>query len=258
MKCVILAGGKGTRIAEESGTRPKPMLEIGGRPILWHIMKLYAAFGVSEFIVCLGYKGYIVKEYFANYFLHQADVTFDMSGNRVEYHDCRSEPWKVTLVDTGEESMTGGRLLQVEKYLNPGEAFCMTYGDGLANIDIAAEIAFHAQRGCKATVACVRPPARFGRVVIEGTQAISFEEKPQAETGLINGGFFVLDPSVLELIDGAHTVWEKEPMESLAANGQLAAWIHRGFWQPMDTPRDKQHLNALWDSGTAPWKLWQG
>jgi len=258
MKCVILAGGKGTRIAEESGTRPKPMLEIGGRPILWHIMKLYAAFGVSEFIVCLGYKGYIVKEYFANYFLHQADVTFDMSGNRVEYHDCRSEPWKVTLVDTGEESMTGGRLLKVEKYLHPGEPFCMTYGDGLANIDIAAEIAFHRQRGCKATVACVRPPARFGRVVIEGTQAISFEEKPQAETGLINGGFFVLDPSVLELIDGAHTVWENEPMESLAANGQLAAWIHRGFWQPMDTLRDKQHLNALWDSGTAPWKLWQG
>jgi glucose-1-phosphate cytidylyltransferase len=258
MKCVILAGGKGTRIAEESGTRPKPMLEIGGRPILWHIMKLYAAFGVSEFIVCLGYKGYVVKEYFANYFLHQADVTFDMSGNRVEYHDCRSEPWKVTLVDTGEESMTGGRLLKVEKYLHPGEPFCMTYGDGLANIDIAAEIAFHRQRGCKATVACVRPPARFGRVVIEGTQAISFEEKPQAETGLINGGFFVLDPSVLELIDGAHTVWENEPMESLAANGQLAAWIHRGFWQPTDTLRDKQHLNALWDSGTAPWKLWQG
>ena len=258
MKCVILAGGKGTRIAEESGTRPKPMLEIGGRPILWHIMKLYAAFGVSEFIVCLGYKGYVVKEYFANYFLHEADVTFDMSGNRVEYHDCRSEPWKVTLVDTGEESMTGGRLLKVEKYLSPGEPFCMTYGDGLANIDIAAEIAFHRHRGCKATVACVRPPARFGRVVIEGTQAISFEEKPQAETGLINGGFFVLDPSVLELIDGAHTVWEKEPMESLAADGQLAAWIHRGFWQPMDTLRDKQHLNALWDSGTAPWKLWQG
>ncbi len=258
MKCVILAGGKGTRIAEESGTRPKPMLEIGGRPILWHIMKLYAAFGVSEFIVCLGYKGYVVKEYFANYFLHEADVTFDMSGNRVEYHDCRSEPWKVTLVDTGEESMTGGRLLKVEKYLSPGEPFCMTYGDGLANIDIAAEIAFHRHRGCKATVACVRPPARFGRVVIEGTQAISFEEKPQAETGLINGGFFVLDPSVLELVDGAHTVWEKEPMESLAADGQLAAWIHRGFWQPMDTLRDKQHLNALWDSGTAPWKLWQG
>ena len=258
MKCVILAGGRGTRIAEESTTRPKPMLEIGGRPILWHIMKLYATFGVREFIVCLGYKGYMVKEYFANYFLHQADVTFDMSANRVEYHDCRSEPWKVTLVDTGEDTMTGGRLLQVGRYLNAGEPFCMTYGDGLANIDVGAEIAFHAQRGCKATVACVRPPARFGRVAIEGTQAISFEEKPQAEGGLINGGFFVFEPSVLELIDGAQTVWEKEPMESLAAARQLAAWVHRGFWQPMDTLRDKQHLNALWDSGSAPWKLWQG
>jgi len=250
MKCVILAGGKGTRIAEESSSRPKPMLEIGTQPILWHIMKLYAAFGVNEFVVCLGYKGYMIKEYFANYFLHQADVTFDMQGNRVEYHDCRSEPWKVTLVDTGEECMTGGRLLQVGKYLNDG--------DGLANIDIAAEIAFHAQKGCKATVACVRPPARFGRVVIEGGQAVSFEEKPQTEGGLINGGFFVLDPSVLELIDGPKTVWENEPMETLAANGQLAAWTHRGFWQPMDTLRDKQLLNALWDSGAAPWKLWQG
>ncbi len=258
MKCVILAGGKGTRIAEESTTRPKPMLEIGGRPILWHIMKLYAAFGVREFIVCLGYKGYMVKEYFANYFLHQADVTFDMSANRVEYHDCRSEPWKVTLVDTGEDTMTGGRLLQVGRYLNSGEPFCMTYGDGLANIDIGAEIAFHAQRGGKATVACVRPPARFGRIAIEGALATSFEEKPQAEGGLINGGFFVLEPSVLELIDGAQTVWEKEPMENLAANQQLAAWVHRGFWQPMDTLRDKQHLGALWDSGAAPWKLWQG
>jgi len=211
MKCVILAGGKGTRIAEESSSRPKPMLEIGTQPILWHIMKLYAAFGVNEFVVCLGYKGYMIKEYFANYFLHQADVTFDMQGNRVEYHDCRSEPWKVTLVDTGEECMTGGRS-----------------------------------------------PARFGRVVIEGGQAVSFEEKPQTEGGLINGGFFVLDPSVLELIDGPKTVWENEPMETLAANGQLAAWTHRGFWQPMDTLRDKQLLNALWDSGAAPWKLWQG
>ncbi len=256
MKCVILAGGKGTRIAEESSTRPKPMLEIGGRPILWHIMKLYASFGVTEFIVCLGYKGYMVKEYFANYFLHQADVTFDMAGNQVEYHDCRSEPWKVTLVDTGEETMTGGRLLQVGKYLNPGESFCMTYGDGLANIDISAEIAFHRERGLKATVACVRPPARFGRVVVDGARATSFEEKPQAEGGLINGGFFVLEPSVLELIDGTHTVWEKEPMESLAETGQLAAWVHLGFWQPMDTLRDKQHLNALWEAGAAPWKRW--
>ena len=258
MKCVILAGGKGTRIAEESNTRPKPMVEIGGRPILWHIMKLYASYGVREFIVCLGYKGYMVKEYFANYFLHQADVTFDMVGNRLEYHDCRSEPWKVTLVDTGEEAMTGGRLLQVGKYLNANEPFCMTYGDGLANIDIGAEVAFHAERGCKATVACVRPPARFGRIVVEGTQAISFEEKPQTEGGLINGGFFVLEPSVLELIDGHDTIWENQPMQRLAADGQLAAWIHRSFWQPMDTLRDKLHLNALWDSGAAPWKSWPG
>jgi glucose-1-phosphate cytidylyltransferase len=257
MKCVILAGGKGTRIAEESNTRPKPMVEIGSKPILWHIMKLYASYGITEFIVCLGYKGYMVKEYFANYFLHQADVTFDMTANRVEYHDCRSEPWKVTLVDTGEDSMTGGRLLQVGKYLNPGEPFCMTYGDGLSNIDIAAEIAFHKERGCKATVACVRPPARFGRIAIEGTQAVSFEEKPQTEGGLINGGFFVLEPSVLELIEGLATVWENEPMESLASSGQLAAWIHRGFWQPMDTLRDKQHLTAMWESGSAPWKRWE-
>jgi glucose-1-phosphate cytidylyltransferase len=258
VKCVILAGGKGTRIAEESSTRPKPMVEIGGRPILWHIMKLYAAFGVDEFIVCLGYKGYMVKEYFANYFLHQADVTFDMAANKVEYHDCRSEPWKVTLVDTGEESMTGGRLLNVETYLTPGEPFCMTYGDGLANIDIAAQIAYHKAHGLKATVACVRPPARFGRVVIEGTRVTSFEEKPHAEGSLINGGFFVLEPSVLELIEDTQTVWEKEPMERLAEDGQLCAWVHRGFWQPMDTLRDKQHLNALWDSGAAPWKTWTG
>lgn len=258
MKCVILAGGKGTRIAEESATRPKPMVEIGSRPILWHIMKLYASHGITEFVVCLGYRGYMVKEYFANYFLHQADVTFDMSANRVEYHDTRSEPWKVTLVDTGEETMTGGRLLQVERYLNAGEPFCMTYGDGLSNVDIAAEIAFHRERGCKATVACVRPPARFGRIVLDGNLVSSFEEKPQAEGGLINGGFFVLDPSVLELIDGLDTVWEKQPMESLAGSGQLAAWVHRGFWQPMDTLRDKQNLHALWESGAAPWKLWEG
>jgi glucose-1-phosphate cytidylyltransferase len=258
MKCVILAGGKGTRIAEESVNRPKPMVEIGSRPILWHIMKLYSHFGVHEFIVCLGYKGYMVKEYFANYFLHQADVTFDMAANRVEYHDCRSEPWKVTLVDTGEESMTGGRLAQIGKYLNANEPFCMTYGDGLSDIDITAEIAFHKERGCKATVACVPPPARFGRIAIDGTLATSFEEKPGGEGGLINGGFFVLHPSVLELIDGVRTVWENEPMQALAASGQLAAWIHRGFWQPMDTLRDNQLLNALWDGGRAPWKLWHG
>jgi glucose-1-phosphate cytidylyltransferase len=258
MKCVILAGGKGTRIAEESNTRPKPMVEIGTRPILWHIMKLYAAFGVREFIVALGYKGYMIKEYFANYFLHQADVTFDMAENRVEYHDRRVEPWKVTLVDTGEESMTGGRLLQIGKHLSAGEPFCMTYGDGLSNIDIRAQIDFHASHGRKATVACVRPPARFGRIVTQDAKVVSFEEKPFAEGGLINGGFFVLEPSVLELIDGLDTVWEKEPMENLAADGQLAAWVHRGFWQPMDTLRDKQHLNSLWESGSAPWKLWEG
>jgi glucose-1-phosphate cytidylyltransferase len=257
LKCVILAGGRGTRIAEESNTRPKPMVEIGTRPILWHIMKLYASYGVNEFIVCLGYKGYMVKEYFANYFLHQADVTFDMVGNCVEYHDCRSEPWKVTLVDTGEDSNTGGRLLQVGKYLNPGESFCMTYGDGLSDVDITAEVAFHRASGCKATVACVRPPARFGRMVLDGHLATSFEEKPQTEGGLINGGFFVLEPSVLELIEGHDTVWENEPLESLAADGQLAAWVHRGFWQPMDTLRDKQHLTSLWESGAAPWKRWE-
>jgi len=255
---VILAGGKGTRIAEESNTRPKPMVEIGSRPILWHIMKLYASFGVNDFIVCLGYKGYMVKEYFANYFLHQADVTFDMSANRVEYHDCRSEPWRVTLVDTGEETMTGGRLRQVGKYLDAREPFCMTYGDGLANIDIGAEIAFHRTEARLGTVACVRPPARFGRIVTQDSRVVSFEEKPQSEGGLINGGFFVLDPTVLELIAGDDVVWEKGPMESLAARGQLSAWIHRDFWQPMDTLRDKQALTALWESGAAPWKRWPG
>jgi glucose-1-phosphate cytidylyltransferase len=258
VKCVILAGGKGTRIAEESNTRPKPMVEIGTRPILWHIMKLYAAFGVNEFVIALGYKGYMIKEYFANYFLHQADVTFDMTENRVEYHDRRVEPWKVTLVDTGEETMTGGRLVQIGKYLTAGESFCMTYGDGLSNIDIRAQIAFHESHGRKATVACVRPPARFGRIVTQEAKVVSFEEKPSAEGGLINGGFFVLQPSVLELIEGLDTVWEKEPMEDLAADGQLAAWVHRGFWQPMDTLRDKQHLNSLWETGSAPWKLWEG
>jgi glucose-1-phosphate cytidylyltransferase len=256
MKCVILAGGKGTRIAEESNIRPKPMVEIGGRPLLWHIMKLYSSFGVNEFVVCLGYRGYMVKEYFANYFLHQADVTFDMAKNRIEYHDSRSEPWKVTLVDTGEETMTGGRLLRVRDYLDAAAPFCMTYGDGLSNIDIRAEVAFHAESGCRATVACVRPPARFGRIVMEGRKVVSFEEKPQVEGGLINGGFFVLDPSVLDLVSDDQTVWEKEPMEYLAANGQLAAWVHHGFWQPMDTLRDRMSLNALWEANKAPWKSW--
>jgi glucose-1-phosphate cytidylyltransferase len=257
MKCVILAGGKGTRIAEESSTRPKPMVEIGTRPILWHIMKFYSSYGINEFIICLGYKGYMVKEYFANYFLHQADVTFDMLENRVEYHDRRVDPWKVTLVDTGEESMTGGRLLQVEKYLNSGQSFCMTYGDGLSDVDVRAQLDFHVKHGRKATVTCVRPPARFGRIATQDSRVVSFEEKPHSEGGLINGGFFILQPSVLELIDASNTVWENEPMQRLAIDGQLGAWVHRGFWQPMDTLRDKQSLNALWDSGAAPWKTWK-
>jgi glucose-1-phosphate cytidylyltransferase len=257
MKCVLLAGGKGTRIAEETGTRPKPMVEIGNKPLLWHIMKLYAHYGVHEFVICLGYKGYMIKEYFANYFLHQADVTFDMEHNTVDYHNVRSEPWKVTLIDTGEETMTGGRLKRVAPYLRPGEPFCMTYGDGVSDIDIGEEIAFHKAHGRQATVACVRPPARFGRIVLEGEKVLSFEEKPQTEGGMINGGFFVLDPAVLDLIDGDETVWENEPLVNLAAKGQLSAFVHEKFWQPMDTLRDKQRLASLWDSGEAPWRVWR-
>jgi len=256
MKCVILAGGKGTRIAEESAVRPKPMVEIGGRPILWHIMKLYSSFGVNQFVICLGHKGYIIKEYFANYFLHQSDVTFDMSRNDVFYHGSRTEPWKVTLVDTGDDTMTGGRLLRVREFLDAG-TFCMTYGDGLSDIDIAAEVAFHRKHGKHATIACVPPPSRFGRVAVKGDRVRSFEEKPQGEGGLINGGFFILEPNVLDLIDGDDTVWERGPMESLAKDDQLRAWTHLGFWQPMDTLRDKQKLNELWESGAAPWQLWE-
>jgi glucose-1-phosphate cytidylyltransferase len=256
MKCVILAGGLGTRILEESVTRPKPMVEIGDFPILWHIMKLYTHHGVTEFIICCGYKGYVIKEYFANYFLHSADVTFDMRNNSVKYHTSRQEPWKITLVDTGEATMTGGRLKRIRPYLDADEPFCMTYGDGLSDIDIAAEIAFHRKHGLKATVACVRPPARFGRVVLDGDRVTAFEEKPQAEGGVINGGFFILHPSALDHVDGDDTVWEREPMERLAAEGQLAAWMHEGFWQPMDTLRDKQTLTRHWTSGQAPWKKW--
>jgi glucose-1-phosphate cytidylyltransferase len=257
MKCVILAGGKGTRIAEESRLRPKPMVEIGGRPILWHIMKLYSFYGVNEFIICLGYKGYMIKEYFRHYFLHQSDVTFDMVENKVHYHNCRSEPWKVTLVDTGEESMTGGRLRRVRNHIAPNESFCMTYGDGLSNIQIEEQIAFHNKHGKKATVSCVRAPARFGRLAIHDGHVTAFEEKPATESGLINGGFFVLDSSVLELARGDETIWEKEPLETLAKSGNLMPWIHVGFWQPLDTLRDAQTLNSLWESGRAPWMLWQ-
>jgi glucose-1-phosphate cytidylyltransferase len=256
MKCVILAGGLGTRLAEETSVRPKPMVEIGERPILWHIMKLYSHFGVNDFIVCLGYKGYIIKEYFANYFLHNSDVTFDMANNTVEYHSKRAESWRLTLVDTGEHSMTGGRLRRVQNYLDPDQPFCMTYGDGLSSIDIATEIAFHRAHGLMATVACVRPAARFGHLHIENDRITEFKEKPQTEGGFINGGFFVLQPSVFDLITDDSTVWERDPMEELARRGQLAAWNHEGFWQPMDTLRDKELLMKLWIDGKAPWKLW--
>jgi glucose-1-phosphate cytidylyltransferase len=257
MQCVILAGGFGTRISEESSLRPKPMIEIGDRPILWHIMKYYTHFGITDFIICLGYKGYVIKEYFANYQLHNADVTFDLAANEINYHSRRNEPWSVTLIDTGEASMTGGRLRRIRPYLSSNQPFCMTYGDGLSDIDVEAEIAFHKRHGLKATVACVRPPARFGRIVLIDDKVASFEEKPQAEGGLINGGFFILHPDTLDYVEGDSTVWEREPMERLADSGQLAAWRHQGFWQPMDTLRDKQQLTAMWESGKAPWKVWK-
>lgn len=255
MKCVILAGGRGTRISEESHLRPKPMIEIGGRPILWHIMKSYAAHGVTDFVVCLGYRGYMVKEFFANYFLHSADVTIDLRKNRVEYHDSRSEPWTVTLVDTGEATQTGGRLRRVRQYLDD-DAFCMTYGDGLADVDVGAQLAFHRGHGRLATMTVVPPPARFGRVVLQGEQVMHFEEKPRAGDAAINGGFFVLAPSVLDLIEGDEVAWERAPLEALAAAGQLVSWRHEGFWQPMDTLREKELLESLWDSGQAPWRIW--
>lgn len=256
MKCVILAGGLGTRLSEETVVKPKPSVEIGDRPILWHIMKYYARFGITEFIVCLGYKGYVIKEYFANYSLHNADLTVDLERGALTWHRRTAEPWKVTLVDTGHDTMTGGRLKRIGEYLTPGEAFCMTYGDGLSDIDIAAEIAFHKAQKRKATVACVRPPARFGSVKLDGARVASFAEKLPSDAGLINGGFFVLEPSVLDYIDGDKTVWEQKPLERLAAEGQLSAWVHEGFWQPMDTLRDKRQLEELWTSGKAPWKVW--
>lgn len=256
MKCVILAGGKGTRIAEESSSRPKPMVEIGGLPILWHIMKLYSHYGVNDFVVCLGYKGYLIKEYFANYYLHNADVTFDMRDNKVHYHRTRGDNWRVTLVDTGEETMTGGRLKRVGVHLEDNEPFCMTYGDGLSDIDIGAEIAFHRAHGRKATIACVHPPARFGRITLTDQKVTSFEEKPLTDGGLINGGFFILQPEVVDYIDGDQTIWERDPLERLASERELVGWTHHGYWQPMDTLRDKLSLNEKWDSGKAPWKVW--
>jgi glucose-1-phosphate cytidylyltransferase len=256
MKAVILAGGLGTRISEETSVRPKPMVEIGGRPILWHIMKIYSAHGIHDFIICLGYKGYVIKEYFANYFLHMSDVTFDMEHNSMEVHQKNAEPWKVTLVDTGENTLTGGRLKRVAQYLEGDKEFCFTYGDGLSDIDLTAEITFHRTHGKLATLAAVQPPGRYGALALDGVRVTDFTEKPRGDGGLINGGFFVLSPKVMELIEGDHMSWEVKPLERLAAMGELMSFSHDGFWQPMDTLRDRNHLEDLWQSGNAPWKLW--
>jgi glucose-1-phosphate cytidylyltransferase len=257
MKAVILAGGLGTRFAEETSLRPKPMIEIGGRPILWHIMKIYASHGVNDFVICCGYKGYVIKEYFANYFLHMSDVTFDMRENEMIVHEKRAEPWRVTLVDTGEDSMTGGRLRRVAEYVKDEEFFFFTYGDGVGDIDIARSIAFHRSHGKAATLTAATPPGRFGALQMEKGQVTDFLEKPAGDGGMINAGYFVLSPSVLSRLDGDATIWEQEPLRGLAADGELMAYEHHGFWQPMDTLRDKQYLEGLWDSGKAPWCLWK-
>lgn len=257
MKAVILAGGLGTRISEESHLKPKPMIEIGGKPIIWHILKIYSAHGINDFIICLGYKGYVIKEYFANYFLHTSDVTFDMVNNRMEVHEQHAEPWRVTLVDTGESTQTGGRLKRVSRFLDRNEPFCFTYGDGLADIDISAAIAFHTLNKATATISAVIPPGRFGALRVSDDRVRAFEEKPAGDGGVINGGFFVLNPEVIDLIDGDHTSWEKKPLETLAHQDQLFAWNHHGFWHPMDTLRDKNHLEELWRTGKAPWKIWE-
>jgi len=256
LKAVILAGGLGTRISEETHLKPKPMIEIGGKPILWHILKMYSAHGVNEFVICCGYKGYIIKEYFANYFLHMSDVTFDMASNQMQVHERHAEPWKVTLVDTGEETMTGGRLRRVARYVQDDEAFCFTYGDGVADVDITRQIAFHREHGKNATVTAVQPPGRYGALTLAGTAVTGFTEKPRGDGGLINGGFFVLSPKCLDLIEGDATSWEGAPLATLARTGQLQAFEHPGFWQPMDTLREKTLLEDLWSSGKAPWKVW--
>ena len=256
MKAVILAGGLGTRISEESHLKPKPMIEIGGKPILWHIMKLYSVHGVKDFIICCGYKGYVIKEYFANYFLHMSDVTFDIANNSMQVHERKAEPWKVTLVDTGEDTATGGRLKRIATYLEPNEPFCFTYGDGVADIDITAEIAFHKKQSKLATVCAVLPPARFGALLRGNNLVHGFEEKPPGDGSWINGGFFVLQPEVLQYIEGDTSSWEGGALVTLAAEGQLNAYEHNGFWRPMDTLRDKTYLEELWDSHNAPWKVW--
>ena len=256
MKAVILAGGLGTRISEETHLRPKPMIEIGGRPILWHILKLYSSHGINDFVICCGYRGYVIKEYFANYFLHMSDVTFDLENNRMEVHERKAEPWRVTLVDTGEETMTGGRLKRVAAHLANEESFCFTYGDGLADVDIGALVDFHRANGKMATVTGVRPPGRYGAIEREGARVTAFAEKPRGDGGLINGGFFVLSPACLEMIEGDDTSWESDPLVELAARDEMMVYEHTGFWQPMDTLRDKNHLESLWNSGRAPWKVW--
>ena len=257
MKAVILAGGLGTRISEETSVRPKPMVEIGGRPILWHIMKMYSAHGIDDFIVCCGYKGYLIKEYFANYFLHMSDVTFDMQNNKMEVHQRNAEPWRVTLVDTGENTLTGGRLKRVADYVKGEDAFCFTYGDGVANVDIGALVNFHRQHGKRATVTAVQPPGRYGALSMDGNRVRGFVEKPQGDGGWINGGFFVLSPDCIELVENDASSWEGEPLSQLAAQGELMAFWHNDFWQPMDTLRDKNQLEELWQSGKAPWKMWK-
>ena len=257
MKAVILAGGLGTRLSEETILKPKTIVEIGGMPVLWHIMKMYSFYGVNDFVICCGYKGYVIKEYFANYFLHQSDVTFDMAANTMEVHTKRAEPWKVTLVDTGEETMTGGRLKRVEEYVKNDEAFCFTYGDGVGSVDIAKLIEFHKSHGKLATLTATFPPGRFGAIDIVDNQILNFKEKPKGDGAMINGGFFVLSPRVIERIATDSTVWEQEPLMGLAEDGELMAFKHEGFWLPMDTLRDKQKLQELWESGNAPWKMWK-
>jgi glucose-1-phosphate cytidylyltransferase len=257
MKAVILAGGLGTRLSEETSVRPKPMVEVGGKPILWHILKIYSSHGINDFIICCGYKGYMIKEYFANYFLHQSDVTFCMKENSMHVHEKRAEPWTVTLVDTGDKTMTGGRLKRVAEYVKNDDVFCFTYGDGVSDVNISETIAFHKKHGKQATLTSALPPGRFGALDIKNNQILSFKEKPKGDGAMINGGFFVLSPKVIERIKDDSTVWEQEPLMGLAKDEELMAYQHEGFWQPMDTLRDKHHLEDLWQSGKAPWKTWE-
>jgi glucose-1-phosphate cytidylyltransferase len=256
MKAVILAGGLGTRISEETHLKPKPMIEIGGKPILWHIMKMYSAHGINDFVICCGYKGYVIKEYFANYFLHMSDVTFDMANNQMQVHQQKAEPWRVTLVDTGEDTLTGGRLKRVAEYIKEEDAFCFTYGDGVSDVDIGALVRYHQQHGKLATLTAVLPPGRYGALERSGDQVTRFVEKPRGDGGVINGGFFVLSPSCLDFIEGDSSGWESKPLAELSAMGEMMAYEHRGFWQPMDTLREKNMLDELWRSNRAPWKVW--